>query len=200
MRTFHVPIYLGDWSVAEAVRRAYMESVQVYRGMFGTDAPFSYISSDGYSSAVAQDIAPYVSLVLYLCSVSADYAGEPPQHPSQRPPAKKKLVAANETRVWEVGVRVGAALRAARVAPGRIAPQSSDQEEKSRSSPRPHYRRAHWHHFWVGPRKGERRLTLKWLHPVLVNVRKETETPATVRPVKKRGGHNEARRTHRPSI
>ncbi len=31
-----------------------------------------------------------------------------------------------------------------------------------------HPPRAHWHHFWTGPRDGERRLVLRWLHPILV--------------------------------
>ena len=37
---------------------------------------------------------------------------------------------------------------------------------------RPHYRRAHWHSFWRGPRSKpeEREITVKWIPPIPVNL------------------------------
>lgn len=56
-------------------------------------------------------------------------------------------------------------------------------------SPRPHYRRAHWHSFWTGPRgkPEEREIILKWLPPIPVGIAElddETETPVIIHPVK----------------
>lgn len=71
-------------------------------------------------------------------------------HPSERP------------WVWEVGYRVGTALRAARAGVGH-------DHGASHASPRAHLRRAHWHHHWVGPLGSpERRLELRWHPPVVV--------------------------------
>lgn len=45
-------------------------------------------------------------------------------------------------------------------------------ESKSRNSMRPHMRRGHWHHYWVGSRDNdeERKLILKWVAPIMINV------------------------------
>lgn len=47
---------------------------------------------------------------------------------------------------------------------------------------RPHVRRAHWHHYWVG--KGRTTLEVRWIEPVLVlpGDKKEVDL-ATVRKV-----------------
>ena len=82
---------------------------------------------------------------------------------------------------WEVGYRLGAALRQA---------LSEHHPEECAStgthgSPRPHVRRAHWHTFWVGHRDlpESRRAILRWLHPILVNVQDVEDLTTTVREV-----------------
>ena len=44
--------------------------------------------------------------------------------------------------------------------------ESTDISIERHNSPRPHMRRAHWHHYWVG--KGRTDLVLKWIEPVWV--------------------------------
>lgn len=44
-------------------------------------------------------------------------------------------------------------------------------------SVRPHLRRAHWHHYWVG--QGRTRLELRWIHPVLVGGEQPGNNPAS---------------------
>jgi len=81
-----------------------------------------------------------------------------------------------------VGVRMGAALRRAKMSAPRDTPEAGG-EGKQRSSPRAHVRRAHWHGYWTGPRDGEQKFVLKWLSPVLVGGGEEKELPVTIRPV-----------------
>lgn len=104
---------------------------------------------------------PLVSLTLYLCSEAAEISDRRNRTRTTagfRDPDRTP----NSPTVWETVSRLGARLRAARAA---TAPASGG----SHGSPRPHVRRAHWHHYWIGSRSGdERRLVLKWIHPTLI--------------------------------
>jgi hypothetical protein len=130
---------------------------------------------------VARYVSPVVGCVLYLCSEDQDIVGDglPGPVPGIRTKRGWKEVAAPSVRVWDVGWRVGKMLAEARAREGEGRPV------ESRSSPRPHVRRAHWHHYWTGPRDGERKLVLRWLHPVLVKANLG-DFPAVVHRVEKR--------------
>lgn len=53
----------------------------------------------------------------------------------------------------------------------------------SSHSVRPHVRRAHWHHYWVG--EGRNRLEVRWIEPTLVLANSKNEADmAIVRNVK----------------
>ena len=162
-----VPLHLGHWSVEEAIKRAYDF---VTPGM-----PQEHIKD------MAPALAPYINLVLYICSANADY--EKPIHPSKAKARKKKHAAANEVRTWDIGARLGPALRGVRVATDT---RGGPERESNRSAPRPHWRRGHWHHFWVGPRSQpeKRRLVLRWLPPIPVGI-PGLDAPVVIRKVKK---------------
>lgn len=116
-----------------------------------------------------------LNAALYLCAVNAD------SHVQPRLAARDKksgLPVANTT--VEVGVRMGAALRAAR--------RSDATEGTSGSGGRgaampPHVRRAHFHTYLYGPLDGERERRLKWLPPIPVNLEFGDDLPVTVHPV-----------------
>lgn len=131
---------------------------------------------------MAAFVRPAVNLVLYLCSDEPDLAGQ--GRPGNPRPVQRgreiRTEAAASIREWQVGWRLGASFRAAR--------DSGEQRGAGgHASPRPHVRRAHWHHYWTGPREGERKSVLRWLHPMLVGTAGASiELPAVVRPVKRR--------------
>ncbi len=78
---------------------------------------------------------------------------------------------------WEVAYRLGARLRAA-------IREVDDVEPGTHASPRAHIRRAHWHSIWTGPiDSNQRKIVLKWLPPIPVNVDDDEELPAVIRPV-----------------
>lgn len=128
--------------------------------------------------------APLLSLLLYLCADGAEI-GDGTVRPANPQPKRTKqcwrLFAADKPTAWDVGVRLGAALR--RAFHASDTGQSEVGPETGRSRPRAHVRRAHWHTFLAGAGRAERRL--KWLPPIPVNVEDVDGLPATVRPVKK---------------
>lgn len=130
---------------------------------------------------------PMLAIALYLCADpdiarvgqgrAADHAG------SRRSPMRP----ANGPTEWEVGTRIGAALRAA-----YQREQTGGDAAPSGRHMRPHIRRAHWHTILSGPRRHndgseipshERRSDLRWMPPLPINVDAIEDLPSTIRPV-----------------
>lgn len=128
-----------------------------------------------------------ISLLFYLIAAGDVRAGKPNQPPKPHRPqpvrgrtGNSKLPAAPGPRLWDVGIRFGNLLRSA------YANADASPEDKSRRSPRPHVRRAHWHGYWVGPRSRpeEQHLELRWLPPILVGAKDNDELPSVIWRVK----------------
>jgi hypothetical protein len=142
------------------------------------------VPADALGSTEQQlsDIAPLVALVLYLCAENAEIAPAPGTAAARpAPPAPKRtkrgprLFPPPHTAGWDVGLRIGAALRRATAAAGDPAPAA---DAAGRSSPRPHIRRAHWHTFRIGEGRTGRKL--RWMAPVPVNLDDAATLPATL--------------------
>jgi hypothetical protein len=87
---------------------------------------------------------------------------------------------ARRITTWEVGYRIGAKLRAFEVRRGK-----ADDATGTGASMKPHVRKAHWHSFWTGPRDRhqERKMRVKWLPPIPVNVNDSDDLVPTMRKV-----------------
>ena len=155
----------------------------VARATFWAPADYAAPSLEHVGSV----IEPIVSLLLYVGSTNAEIRD--PKTPSRTPSRPKVQVdkhgrsrwyAAQQATIWETGTRLGAALDAAK------ARTTSPTSSPTGRTVRPHVRRAHWHHVWIGPRDDsqKRRLELKWWSPILVNFGDgEKPDAATIRPV-----------------
>lgn len=119
-------------------------------------------------------IRPVVSILLWLCSAKPEISGLDPLRGLRTKKTRHGVrhFNAEETRVYEVAYRIGAALRLSQEAVTRGKPGDG-----THASPRPHIRKAHWQGFWTGPRAsvGEeqptaRKLILKWIAPIAVCV------------------------------
>lgn len=175
-------LHLGDWSLSEAVLRAAQESARVMDEI-GWDVDIDINSNEFINASVAQ-YTPFVSLILYLCSANGEIVpleGKMPENPTPKKTKRgARLFPPNKTTTWDVGVRMGAAIRHARAA------MQVEDHGGSHASPRAHIRRAHWHTYWTGPKKNpkKRKTILKWLSPILIGV-DDQDMPVTIRPVKK---------------
>lgn len=84
---------------------------------------------------------------------------------------------ASEIHTKNVGVRIGSAFR-------RSSGASKKASGSGVGSPkRPHMRRGHWHHYWRGPKSGQRELVLLWTPPAMIHG-DSADDAVTVYPVK----------------
>lgn len=133
----------------------------------------------------ARTLLAVIQHVLYITAVNADVTDEPvPVKPAPRPrqaPAERtvRLIRdkAGEVEAKQVGVRVGAALRAARSRPVSQGTGSGTRKQA-------HTRRGHWHHYWTGPMDGDRTLILKWTAPTVIHPDEGVPDNVTMYPVK----------------
>jgi hypothetical protein len=126
-------------------------------------------------------LSPLIALLLYLCAEDAEIGdGTTRPTPPQATKTKQgwRLFPANAPTMWDVGVRIGAAIRRA-----QQAETSGGRSADERSRPRAHIRRAHWGTYWTGPRSEQQTAVLRWLPPIPINVESVEALPATVRPV-----------------
>ena len=172
-----MPIHLGKGGVAGGVEAMLKEAARLF--------PASVQSPDGVLEQLTSDVAPLVSLVLYLCSQASEIkeTGGGKRLPTRPTPQRTKkgmrIFAPDQLSQWEVGYRLGAALRQA------LSEHEPSEPTGTHASPRPHIRRAHWHSFWVGKKDqpNARSVTLKWLPPIPVNVLGIEDLTTTVRDV-----------------
>lgn len=166
-------IELGTGSVEDSLSAA-------WKSWIAAGAQSGGHSEQEIVSGISRWLSPVVNLLLYLCSEN-DFMRKGqedlPANPSLRKTKKGvRLFPADGPTTWDVGVRMGAALRAAREAGYRAG------EGEGKSSTRPHVRRAHWHTYLTGPRADPRR-ELRWLPPIPVGIKDLDELVATIRKV-----------------
>jgi hypothetical protein len=170
-------IELGPWPLSEAIGRAYGPD-RYPTGMEG--------ECESMVDEMQRVLGSLMSMYLYVCSKSPDIIGEGVESAGYPLPVKTKrgprYFAPDNARTWDVGIRIGAAIRQAALRP-KLSTIGADGD--GHASPRAHVRCAHWHHYWVGSLKSsDRKTELKWIHPTLVNVDAPSLLPMVIQPVK----------------
>lgn len=182
-RTLPMPVHLGPWSLVEAMRRTFSEASR-QSGTHGMALP--YVQHEDIDAGLALALGPFLSLLLYLCSTAAEI-GTGERRPIARPTPKQtkhgpRYFPPDTPTTWDVGVRIGAALRAA-----YHREQLGQDSAPSGGRVRPHVRRAHWHTYLLGPRDdpaGQRR-ELRWIPPIGIGIADsdQDDLPAVIHPV-----------------
>ena len=135
------------------------------------------------ASAVTQQfelLRRTMQLVLYICAQNAEITPSPEQvSHTKRSSAGVIVDRYAEIRKWDVGIRVGNAVRNYR---RQQETMPVDDLVRTHASPRPHMRRGHWHHFWTGPKNkpAERKLILQWVTPTFVTASHKGDTPVVL--------------------
>lgn len=169
-----LPIHLGG-TLEEGFRAMLRHTTTLDLRALDAQVPdLSRSEIDTAAIKLAQIAQPAVSCLLYLCSEAVEYSG--PQQPV-RVSGKKMFLPSPKPQVWDVGVRMGAALRRARSAQEDGGTQGGTGGERS---VRGHVRRAHWHTFLTGPRSAPQKRVLRWLPPIAVNLDTDDDRPVVV--------------------
>lgn len=165
---YAMPLHLGNWDIAEAVDRAASEA-EKHTVTKGINLSFE----SGVTQALAAQITPLMAVLLYICSEKPEIDDERqpgawPSHP--RPKKVKKglrLFPPDKPRIWSVGTSIGEQLRRASAA-GEASTATAEPGSAPGRPVRTHLRRGHWHGYWTGPLKEERRFVYHWLSPLIV--------------------------------
>ena len=128
----------------------------------GGDAP----RLGGADSREMQRLLTVIQIILYIVSDASDVEMRTPPRLSRRRDRRKgKPKEERPITTGAVGIHIGAAIRRQKQRP------APEQGGTGAGAPkRPHTRRGHWHHYWVGAHDTpERRLVLKWTPPTLIH-------------------------------
>ncbi len=123
-----------------------------------------------------------LQLILYIISENSDVIPENEKTRSYIYQKKETAFAVKdrhrEIKRWDVGTRKGPALKKAIEA---YKYKSDKSTAGSHSGKRPHMRRAHWHRYWTGSASsGDRKVIIKWLHPMMIGKLNADEDPAVL--------------------
>lgn len=151
-----VIVHLGPWTIAEGISRA-MDMAQ-------KEYPY-HIDTEKLGIAIeraSKAIEPFISILLYLCSDAPEIDDRKPgQSPSYAHATKTKngwrFFPPPKPKYIQVGQSLGAQLR-----------QAANSTGEPGTEKRPHLRRGHWHGYWTGPLKGDRKFIYHWISPLIV--------------------------------
>jgi hypothetical protein len=136
-----------------------------YKNFFASEV---YASNADFNAPevvlLRQVLAFTIQACMYLCAKNADIEENEEQKRVYRPSnyIKNKF---SEVRKWDVGVRV---IKEHKAAQNTDCATTSSDGDSTRRRPRQHWRKAHWHTYWIGP-KNEQTKVLKFIAPILVN-------------------------------
>lgn len=134
------PIHLHKTSLKESLASVGREAEAQVGRKIGITEP-------DIAARLVADMSGPLALTLYLASQTAEIPGIVTRPAPNYHPRKRRLFPPAKPRAWEVGFRLGAALR--------HATSSAAADECTgihRAAVRPHIRRAHWHGYSL-PRK-----------------------------------------------
>lgn len=148
----------------ETIKVCILDTIHTTQENLGED-----IKLQDVDVGAARLVLSAIQLVLYLVSENAEVEQAPISiergHTAGKVTTVRKAQEdkASQVKEMSVGVRVGAALRKAHTTASSGKPASTGGTKRS------HTRRGHWHHYWAGPKQGERTLLLKWTAPTIIH-------------------------------
>lgn len=127
-------------------------------------------------------VSRLLQLVLYICADNTEIDENPDQQKITRRAAGQIKDKFREVRKWDVGVRTTKLIRNIKSSDKYV--HYNDVSETKGTPKRPHVRRGHYHHYWVGSRNSsERRLVLRWVAPTFINMEKSEDAPVVIREI-----------------
>lgn len=164
------------------------QQLQEQYAEYGISVDKSNITAEeiiAYKEVFTEKILSLLQLVLYICADNKEYEPDPTISRRKDVDLKKNKPkdVFREIQKWDVGYRYGNTIRRYKhkeETANNIEPKNVGSSSKKR----PHSRRGHWHHFWIGSEKqNNRKLILKWIAPMFINGDLDDDIP-TIHKVK----------------
>lgn len=172
--TFTYPIDLDAGTIENSIKKL---NEQLAEHAKGNKKLEKYAETDpAKDEETVTFIKQVMQVVLYILAQNAEIAPDEEQVTvTKRGKTIKDKY--SEIRKWDVGERIGAAIRQQ-----KMKVSEDDSGNTTHNSPRPHMRRGHWHHFWTGPKNEpeNRLLVLRWLSPMVIAADLEIEDAPVV--------------------
>lgn len=167
--TIQIPIHLGkNGTIQDGIKAARKEALRVQESM-GDIAKKRYPINAASDNYVFDVVARLIQLILYICAQNKEIERDPEQEKIVRIPKSPKLI---KDKYKEI-IKYNCGQETAQIIKGiykkgksiNFPYFKSDNTEKSK---RPHTRRGHWHHYWVGS-QDTKKIILKWIAPTLIH-------------------------------
>lgn len=149
------------------------EEIEIDTDIFNEKEQFRLLSDAGNKSEpIMFESRNIKTLILQLLCYMNVSAPDIEPSPSMKSTYQPNTVIKNKFRevfVNDVGIKVGKKITHIERAVIEAYKETDDYKKsnsKNRKPPKAHFRRAHWHKYWVG--KGRTTLIVKWLEPVFV--------------------------------
>ena len=130
---------------------------------------------------ITENVSRTLAHILYLCAAEPDMDTAPKRPEPQKTRSGPRFFAPDKPHIIQVGARFGAMFRRTRA---EFA--TAESSAKTGRTMPPHWRKAHWHSFFTGPRKPNKpelqTRIVKWIAPTFVNATPE-QTPVVIREV-----------------
>jgi hypothetical protein len=146
-----------------------------FMSVYGKDGTPSYAEQ---TKRTMNRASTAIQFILYICSKNAEI--KPDERTKATPkPAKSRRIkdTYKEIRKSNCGQEFAVNVRRMTDHNKNISIPNPEAHGTRKS---PHIRRGHWHHYWTGPRTGERTLILNWIAPVFIHPESELNPTANV--------------------
>ena len=119
-------------------------------------------------------VQPLLQLILYLCAENKEVEENLHQKKITRKPKNKQFIKDKyrEVQIWDCGNKTGEIIRNYNksVVNNKYINTNNYDKNNNSTPKRPHSRRGHWHHYWIGKMNSdERKLVLRWVAPTFIH-------------------------------
>lgn len=169
---FGYPIYIDAKDIRNSIEQTLKQTHP------NTVSDLSYQRTHENLASLETLLKESLQLVLYLCSENVEIDKNPEQDTFMR---RSNLVVRDryaEIRKWDVGVRIGRAMRRYKQMCSISADGSEPLQQTGQISFRSHLCRGCWCDYWIKSSDGGRKLALKWIEPTFVGVSGDNSSAA----------------------
>lgn len=158
------PIHINAQTMKNNVLRTAQEAYKITSSLGRYDQAREMIAQQSNIDNLTAFLSKTLQAVLYVCANNADIMPSSEQALITKRTNKIKDRYA-EIKKWSVGFRVGTVIKNR-----KEDSKNNEHGTGTHASPQPHVRRAHWHHYWIGPLHDtdRRQLILKWIAPTFI--------------------------------